>query len=360
MAKNDDNFLKRYSYHIFIDGLSGMAVGLFSTLIVGTILTQVGVLFGGSIGKFISCAAAVAKGLTGAGIAVGVAYKYKVAPLVAISAAVAGMCRAFAGSILSGAAFSQGALVLKGPGEPLGAFVAAFAGIELGRLVSGKTKLDILVTPFVTIIAGSVVGFLVGPPISNMLTALGALINWGTEQQPILMGILVSVIMGMCLTLPISSAALGIILGLSGIAGGAAVVGCSAQMVGFAVMSYRENRMGGLLAQGIGTSMLQMPNIVKKPVIWLPVIIASAILGPISSKVLGMTCTPVGSGMGTSGIIGQIMTYQSMSADGVGLGIILTEILIMHVLAPAVITLAISEFMRKKGWISSEDLKLDI
>ncbi len=352
--------ISRFAYHVFIDGLSGMALGLFSTLIVGTILAQIGTLLGGHVGNVIVSISNVAKGLTGAGIAVGVAYKFKESPLVTISSAVAGLAGAFASSILSGAAFAGGALVLKGPGEPLGAFIAAFVGIELGHLVSGRTKLDILVTPIVTIFAGALVGLWVGPPISRFMTAVGALINWATVQQPVIMGILVSVIMGMCLTLPISSAAIGIILGLSGIAGGAAVVGCSAQMVGFAVMSYRDNGIGGLFAQGIGTSMLQMPNIVRKPIVWLPPILASAVLGPISSKVLGMVCGPVGSGMGTSGLVGQIVTYQTMAAAGVNSGIILAEIILMHVAAPAVLTLLFASFMGRKGWINPGDLKLDI
>lgn len=362
MQKNTKFYtlLKKYAYHIFIDGFSGMALGLFSTLIVGTIMSQIAGLFGGFAGSLISDIAGVAKGLTGAGIAVGVAYKYKAAPLVTISAATAGMIGAFAGGYLSGSAFVESSLLLKGPGEPLGAFIAAFVAIEIGRSVSGKTKVDILVTPIVTILCGSVAGLLVGPPISKFMMTLGALINWGTELQPFFMGILISVVMGMCLTLPISSAALGIVLGLSGIAGGAAAVGCSVQMVGFAVMSYKVNGMAGLFAQGIGTSMLQMPNILKKPLIWLPTIITSAILGPVSSKLLGMTCTSSGCGMGTSGLIGQIMAYQSMSADGKSPGIILTEIIIVHFILPALFTLLISKAMCKKGLFEENDLKLDI
>ena len=351
---------KKYMNHIFIDGLSGMALGLFATLIVGTIVQQIGVLIGGTVGNYISIVASIAKCLTGAGIGVGVAYKFKEAPFVTISAAAAGMVGAFAAKILAGAVIVDGAVVLAGPGEPLGAFIAAFVGIELGHRVSGKTQLDILVTPIVTIGAGSVVGLIVGPPISSFMTALGELINWGTVQQPILMGIIVSVIMGMILTLPISSAALGIILNLSGIAAGAATIGCCTQMVGFAVASYRENKLGGLIAQGIGTSMLQVPNIVKKPVIWLPPIIASAILGPIGSAVLGMTNNATGSGMGTAGFVGQIMTYQTMVGDGVSAAVVLIQMLVMHFIAPAILTLAISEWMRKKNWIAAGDMKLHL
>ena len=241
----------------------------------------------------------------------------------------------------------------------MGAFIAAYVGIELGHLVSGKTKVDILVTPIVTIGAGSAVGLLLGPPISGFMSGLGAVINWGTEQQPFLMGIVVSVIMGMVLTLPISSAALGIILNLSGLAAGAATVGCCCNMVGFAAASYRENKIGGLLAQGIGTSMLQVPNIVRKPVIWLPVIISSAVLGPIGTLVLHMTSNATGSGMGTAGLVGQIMTWQTMVQTEAA-AVVMLKILVIQIILPAILTLAISEFMRKKKWIKFGDMKLDL
>ena len=190
------------------------------------------------------------------------------------------------------------------------------------------------------------------------MTGLGAIINWGTEQQPFLMGIIVSVLMGMILTLPISSAALGIILNLSGLAAGAATVGCCCNMVGFAVASYRENKVGGLLAQGIGTSMLQVPNIVRKPVIWLPAILSSAILGPVGTVVLHMTSNATGSGMGTAGLVGQIMTWQTMIQTEPA-SIVLIKILLIQILLPAVVTLAISEFMRKRQWIKFGDMQLD-
>ena len=190
------------------------------------------------------------------------------------------------------------------------------------------------------------------------MTGLGAILNWGTEQQPFLMGIIVSVLMGMILTLPISSAALGIILNLSGLAAGAATVGCCCNMVGFAVASYRENKVGGLLAQGIGTSMLQVPNIVRKPVIWLPAILSSAILGPVGTVVLHMTSNATGSGMGTAGLVGQIMTWQTMIQTEPA-SIVLIKILLIQILLPAVVTLAISEFMRKRQWIKFGDMQLD-
>lgn len=351
--------MKNYLNHIFIDGLAGMAHGLFATLIVGTIIQQIGLLAGGSTGDMIYLIGKMAAAVTGAGIGVGVACRFKESTLVVVSAAITGMVGAFAGKLLAGAVLVEGAIVLAGPGEPLGAFLAAFVGIELGHAVSGKTRVDILVTPLVSIAAGSLSGLILGPPISGFMTALGAMINWGTEQQPFLMGIVVSVLMGMILTLPISSAALGIILNLSGIAAGAATVGCCCNMVGFAVASYRENGVGGLLAQGIGTSMLQMPNIVRKPVIWLPAILSSAILGPISTMLLHMTNNATGSGMGTAGLVGQIMTWQTM-AEAEPTTMVLLKILAIQIILPAIATLLISEFMRKKGWIAEGDMKLEM
>ena len=335
--KEKDGFfgvIARYLRHIFIDGLSGMALGLFATLIVGTILSQIALLIPGTIGVYVGAAAALAKALTGAGIGVGIASKYDRAPLVTVSCSVAGLVGAFSAKILAGTVLAEGSVLLAGPGEPLGAFLAAFTAAEVGGLVAGKTKLDILLTPVCCIAAGSAVGLLIGTPISNLMTALGELINWGTVQQPVLMGIVVSVLMGMALTLPISSAAIGVILGLSGTAAGAACIGCCAQMVGFAVMSYRENRFGGLIAQGVGTSMLQMPNIVKRPLIWLPPILASAVLGPVST-LLKMQCNATGAGMGTSGLIGPIMTYQTMTGAGDASLRTLVEIIALYFVAPA-------------------------
>lgn len=350
---------KKILNHIFIDGLSGMALGLFATLIIGTIIQQIGTLIGGSIGDTVYFLGKMAGAMTSAGIGVGVAYKFKESPLVVLASATAGMVGGFASKILAGTVLVEGNILLAGPGEPLGAFLAALVGIELGHLVSGKTKVDILVTPLVTILTGSAVGLILGPPISSFMTALGEIINWGTVQQPFLMGIIVSVLMGMILTLPISSAALGVILNLSGLAAGAATVGCCCNMVGFAVASYRENKIGGLLAQGIGTSMLQVPNIVRKPVIWLPAILSSAILGPVGTMVLRMESNATGSGMGTAGLVGQIMTWQVM-APVEGPAMTLIKILLIQVILPAVVTLAISEFMRKKGWIKFGDMKLDL
>lgn len=302
------NLIKKCLNRVFVEGLSGMALGLFATLIIGTIIQQIGTLAGGSIGTLIYAVGKMAAGLTCAGIGVGVAYKFQESPMVVLSAATSGMIGGYASKVLAGTLLVDGNLALQGPGEPLGAFIAAYVGIEIGHLVAGKTRLDIILVPLLSIGTGSAVGVLVGPSISSFMTWLGGLINWGTEQQPFLMGIVVSVLMGMILTLPISSAALGVILNLSGLAAGAATVGCCCNMIGFAVASFRENGVGGLIAQGVGTSMLQVPNIVKKPLIWLPVILSSAVLGPVSTMLFHMTNNATGSGMGSAGFVGQIMT----------------------------------------------------
>lgn len=350
---------KKWLNKVFIDGLSGMATGLFATLIIGTIIQQIGNLVGGSIGDTIFLIGKMAAAVTGAGIGCGVAHRFKEPPLVLLSAATAGMVGAFASKILAGTVLTDGVIHLSGPGEPLGAFIAAYIAIEAGHLVSGKTKIEILITPFCGIMAGSAVGLILGPPISAFMVWLGSLINWGTVQQPFLMGIIVSVLMGIILTLPISSAALGIILDLNGIAAGAAVVGCCCNMVGFAVASYRDNKIGGLLAQGLGTSMLQIGNIVRKPMIWLPAIISSAILGPVSTMIFGMTSNATGSGMGSAGLVGQIMTFQTMTQT-LSAGTVLFQIILMHFILPGILAFAISEIMRKKGWIKDGDMKLDV
>ena len=345
--------MKKILNHIFIDGLSGMALGLFSTLIIGTIIGQIGTLVGNEIGTYLIAISSVAKTLTGAGIGVGVAAKFKQGPLVTVSAAVAGMIGAFP-------ALGMESFALGKAGEPLGAFVAALIGIECGRLVAGRTKIDIILTPLVSICTGAAAGFIVGPPISNFMKWLGNLVNINVEASPILGGIAVSVLMGMILTLPISSAVLGVSMGLTGLAAGAATIGCCCQMVGFAVASYRENKFGGFIAQGIGTSMLQVPNILRRPLIWLPPIISSAILGPIASAVLHMVSTPIGSGMGSAGFVGQIAAYGAMLETGMSSKVALIQIIIMHFVLPAVVTLIFSEGMRKAGWIKDGDMKLEV
>lgn len=344
--------IKKYLNRVFIDGLSGMAYGLFSTLIIGTIICQIGTIIGGNaVGTYFTAMGNVAKTITGAGIGVGVAVKLKSSPLTTISAAVAGMVGAFPNLAIEG--FTVGA-----PGEPLGAFIAAYVAIEVGGIISGKTKLEIIVTPLCCILAGAAAGYLVGPYISAAMKWIGNLVNINVENSPIIGGMLVSVIMGILLTLPISSAAIGISMGITGLAAGAATIGCCCNMVGFAVISYRENKVGGLIAQGVGTSMLQMPNIVRKPIVWLPSILASAILGPVASAVLKMVSTPVGSGMGSAGLVGQFAAYGAMVDSGITPVIALLEIAVMHFVLPAIVSLGIAEAMRKLNLIKKGDLKL--
>lgn len=352
--------IKKYLERMFIDGLSGMALGLFSTLIIGTILGRVGLLIGGEIGGTISIIGGIATVATGGGIGAGVAKKLEVPALVSLSAIVAGLVGAHAKGILLGDILVSGGQVsLSGGGEPLGAFLASYVGIEVGRFLFGKTKVDILVVPLGTILSGSISGLAVGIPISSFMRLLGEVVNWGTMKQPFWMGIIVAVIMGIVLTLPISSAALGIILNLSGAAAGAATIGCCCHMVGFAVMSFRENGIQGLIAQGLGTSMLQVPNLIRKPILWIPPVLASAILGPIGIMGFGMTNEALGSGMGTSGLVGQITTYQTMIAFSSPISILL-KIVFLQILIPAFVCWGISKWMRKRNYIKSGDLKLEL
>ncbi len=346
--------MKKFFNRYFIDGLGAMAQGLFSTLIIGTILAQIGMLvsnyINADIGVYITAVANMAKTVTGAGIGVAVAVKFGAAPIVTAATAVCGMLGAFPGIGIT-------ELVVGRPGEPLGAFVAAVVACEVGMLVSGKTKLDIVLTPLVTICSGAVIAFLVSGPISRFMTWLGSLVNYNVENSPVLGGIIVAVLMGMILTLPISSAAVGVSLGLSGVAAGAACVGCCCQMIGFAVASYRDNGVGGLISQGIGTSMIQIPNIMKKPVIWLAPTLASAVLGPVSSAVLKMTNTSTGAGMGTSGLVGQFEAFSAMLPANGALRTTVT-VIVMHFILPAVITLGFDWALRRLGWVKKGDMKL--
>lgn len=322
-----------------IHAMSFMALGLFSSLLIGSILNTIGIKFG--IPLFTDTLWPLAKQMTGPAIAVAVAYALKAPPLVLFSVTTVG---------------AAGAAV----GGPVGAFVAALVATETGKLVAGETKVDILVTPAVTVICGVAVGAWIGPYIGALMTSLGDLVMSATQLQPLLMGMVVAVLMGMALTLPISSAAIAIMLSLNGLAAGAATVGCCAQMIGFAVMSFRENRWSGLVAQGLGTSMLQMPNIIRNPKIWYPTILTSAILGPISTLVFSMENTPLGAGMGTSGLVGQIQSYIALEAAGWQSSDIYLSIILLHLVLPALLTLCFSELMRKKGWIKPGDLALDI
>jgi uncharacterized protein len=325
--------------------LNYMAHGLFASLIIGLILRQIGEKTGIPI---IEQYGRIAQFLMGPAIGVAVAYGIKASSLTIFASAITGAIGA--GTIFLNA---NNVFTVK-TGDPVGALVAALVGAEIGKRVTGKTKLNIIVVPAATIIAGGLAGSFVGPIVSQVMTWLGNLINTATIMQPIPMGIIVAVVMGMVLTLPISSAALAISLGLNGLAAGAATVGCCAQMIGFAVSSYRENKVGGLVSQGLGTSMLQVPNIIKNPLIWIPPTVASAILGPISTAVFKMENIPSGAGMGTSGLVGQFGTIEAMGTAA------LPQIILLHFIAPAILTIIISEFMRKKGWIKYGDMKLEL
>lgn len=324
--------------------LNGMALGLFSSLLIGLIIRQIGSLF--DIG-FLVTFGNIAQKLMGPAIGAGVAYSVGAPPLGIFASVVVG-------AIGAGSISFDGATAIINTGEPVGAFVSALIAAEFSKLISGKTKVDIVLVPFSAILVGGLVGTYIGPYMVMIMNFFGGIINRATELHPIPMGIIVSVVMGIVLTLPISSAALAISLGLSGLAAGASTVGCAANMIGFAVASFRENGIGGFIAQGIGTSMLQMPNIIKNPLIWIPAIVASAILGPISTRIFQMEGTPMGAGMGTSGLVGQFATIDAMGASPRTLILIL----LMHFILPGLISFIVSEWMRKKGLIKPGDMKL--
>lgn len=321
-----------------------MALGLFSSLLIGLIIKQIGTLF--DLDLLINFGN-LAQKLMGPAIGAGVAYSVGAPPLGIFASVVSG-------AIGAGSISFEGTSAIINIGEPVGAFVAALVGAEFSKIIKGKTKVDIVLVPISTILIGGLTGHYIGPFMSAFMDYIGAFINMATELHPIPMGIIVSVVMGIILTLPISSAALAISLKLSGLAAGAATAGCAANMIGFAVASYKENGFGGFIAQGIGTSMLQIPNIIRNPKIWLPPIIASAILGPISTTIFKMESNMIGAGMGTSGLVGQFATIDTMGTSPK----VLISIFLMHFIFPALLTLSISESMRKKGWIRSGDMKL--
>lgn len=345
---------KRYG----IDALGAMAQGLFCTLLIGTILNTLGTQFhiaflsspAFTAGETSYTIGAFASAMVGPAMAASIGYALQAPPLVIFSLIPVG----YATNMMGGA------------GGPLAVLIVAIVASEFGKLVSKETKVDILVTPIVTILSGVGLAYLVASPIGKAASAFGQLVMWATELQPFLMGILVSVIVGIALTLPISSAAICAALSLTGLAGGAAVAGCCAQMVGFAVMSYKENGVGGLVSQGIGTSMLQMPNIVKNPKIWIAPILTSAITGPVATCIFKMTMNgpAVSSGMGTCGLVGQIGVYTGWIneiADGTRNSISAFDwigLLLICFILPAVLTYVFGQIERKLGWIKENDLKL--
>ena len=334
-------FLKRKGISLspkvyFIDALGSMAFGLFATLLVGTILNTIGNSFG--IDFLSKTIWPLAQEATGPAIAVSIAYALNADRLILFSSTIVG-------------------LAANKLGGPMGVFIATLFCVEIAKLVSKETKIDIVLTPIVTVLVGVMIANLVGPFIQTLMTKIGIIIMDATKQKPFIMGIIVSVIVGIVLTLPISSAALCMTISLSGLAAGAATIGCCCQMIGFAVTSFKENKTQGLIAQGLGTSMLQMPNIMRNPKILIPPTLASAILGPFSTIIFKLENSPIGAGMGTCGLVGQISTFTAMST--VPFFKLLSVVILMHIILPAIVSLIIYYFVRKIGWIKDGDMKLD-
>lgn len=351
---------KRYG----IDALGAMAQGLFCTLLVGTILNTIGQQFG--IGFLNEIIVTIGKGEGAAGYTIGGLASAMVGPGIAVAIGFALNCPSMVLFSLIPVGFATNAMA--GAGGPLAVYFVTIVAAELGKIVSKETKVDLLVTPSVTILAGIMFAKFVAAPIGAAAQAVGYAVMMATELRPFFMGIIVSVIIGMALTLPISSAAICAAFGLTGLAGGAAVAGCCAQMIGFAVMSFKENGWGGLVAQGVGTSMLQMSNIIKNPRIWIPPTLASAITGPIATCIFKfqMNGAAVSSGMGTCGFVGQIGVYTGWVndvANGLKASITAFDWIGMALICfvmPAVLSVVFCELLKKIDWIKSEDLKLDL
>lgn len=331
--------MKKY----IIKVLNGMALGLFSSLIIGLILKQLGTLIGN---QMIISFGSIAQKLMAPAIGAGVAYSVGSPGLVIFAATISG-------AIGGGAVNQVDGKTILSIGEPVGAFISALISAEFGKIIFGKTKVDIILIPAVVIIIGGFTGYYCSPLIAKFMKYIGEIINFATQQQPFVMGILISLVMGIALTMPISSAAIGISLSLSGLAAGAAVVGGASHMVGFAVASFKDNGFSGLIAQGFGTSMIQISNIIKKPVIMLPAIISSIIIGPISTVLFKVHSNAIGSGMGTSGLVGQISTYSVMGKSSI------IPIIILHFVLPALISYVTVFILRKFNLIKAGDMKLE-
>ncbi|MDH1882786.1 PTS transporter subunit IIC [Empedobacter falsenii] len=323
---------KRY----FIDAMGAMAYGLFATLLVGTILKTIGEEL--NVSFLTDIVWPVANQATGPAIALAIAYSLRAPQLVLFSSAVVGI-----------AAYQLGG--------PLGVFIATIVAVEVGKMVAGETRIDIVITPIITVLVGVILAQIIGPSVQQMMKWIGEIIMLSTDSNPLIMGIVIAVIVGMVLTLPISSAALCLMLELDGLAAGAATIGCCAQMIGFATISFKDNGLKGVLAQGLGTSMLQVPNIYKNWKIWIPPTLASAIIGPIAIIYFNMENTALESGMGSCGLVGQIGTFNAMKSK-YDTSYILTSILILQIIAPAIISYLIYIFMKKKNWIKDGDMKL--
>ena len=335
------NKIKYFLHRYFIVALNGMAIGLFASLIIGTIFQTIAKIPYLDFLKPISDALGASSPVYGAAIGAGIALGLKHKPIVVVSAIAA-----------ASIAITEG-------GGPLGAYLAGLVAAEVGGLVFGKTKLDIILVPLSSILTGGLIAILTGEPIGMAMKWLGSIIESATTTQPFLMGIIIAVVVGMALTAPISSAAICISIGINGIAAGAAAVGCCCQMIGFAICSVKKNGLSGLLSVGVGTSMLQFTNIVRKPIIWLPTIIASAILGPISTCLLQMTNTSVGAGMGTCGFVGQFGAVEAMNNLGYEWYTILWQIGLMHFILPIILVFIINFVFEKLKLINSDDYLLN-
>ncbi len=343
--KNIDLSPKTY----FITAMGAMAQGLFASLLIGTIFKTVGQWT--SLQFLIDLAGFAMNGyVCGAAIGIAVANALKATSLVLYSCATVGAAGYAIGTAISGVETPVTA-------GPAGAFIAVLIACEIGKLESGSTKVDILLTPSVTILSGFAVAKLICPGVAYVMYYLGEFVNNATELRPLLMGMIVSAVVGIILTLPISSAAICSMIGIAGLAGGAATAGCCAQMIGFAVMSYRDNKVGGLIAQGLGTSMLQMGNIIRKPIVWIPPTLASVITGPVSTLIFKLNCTGVSAGMGTCGLVGPLGVITATENRDL---MFWSGLVLVCVILPAVLTLIFSEIMRKMGLIKDGDLKLDL
>ena len=323
---------KRY----FIDAMGAMAYGLFATLLVGTILKTIGEEL--NVSFLTDIVWPVANQATGPAIALAIAYSLRAPQLVLFSSAVVGI-----------AAYQLGG--------PLGVFISTIVAVEVGKMVAGETRIDIVITPIITVLVGVILAQIIGPSVQQMMKWIGEIIILSTDSNPLIMGVVIAVIVGMVLTLPISSAALCLMLELNGLAAGAATIGCCAQMIGFATISFKDNGLKGVLAQGLGTSMLQVPNIYKNWKIWIPPTLSSAIIGPIEIIYFNMENTALESGMGSCGLVGQIGTFNAMKSK-YDTSYILTSILILQIIAPAIISYLVYIFMKKKNWIKDGDMKL--
>ena len=332
--------MKRIFRKYVVDALSHMAMGLFCSLILGLIIGQIAKIPGLDFLNFIAEALSASSPLVGACIGLAIAYGMSCAPLVLISSAITGALGYQAGG-------------------PVGAYLSVILGAELGMLISRKTPVDIIITPLITIVCGGLFARYCCSPINDFMLYLGSVINNATTLSPFMMGITVSVLVGCALTLPISSVAICVMLGIDGLAAGAATAGCCAQMIGFAVISFRDNGIGGLLSQGLGTSMLQIGNIARKPVIWLAPTLTAAILGPVSTIWLQMTNNALGAGMGTAGLVGPFAAFATLSDAGASAGPLVTKIICLYFIAPALISLAIHYTMKALGWVKPGDMKLN-